>query len=514
MKQRSIARDTLLLSFVQLFLQGLSLLVNIFLTKRIGSASVGVISLIGSFFGLMSVLSSGNSFLVSSRMISEELGKSCGNPKCVLRYALTASATLSVAVGSVVFVFAPTIADRALHLPEIMGSVRILAFVLPFSALTASLKGFFHAKRTVVLPALADTLEFLIRTGILVFCVSFLLPRGHMSIYTAIALSTLVGQLTAFAMLLIGYLRTKLTCTGACSLSVFAFLGCSFPILLNSYLTSILSSANDALIPLTLRQFGDSTDAALSQFGVFEAILLPALFFPSMGLCCLSNILVPELSRKRAAKQPDAVNGLVERVLRLTLDFSVFVVLFLLLFGQPIGERISNQAYAGRMLQLLAPVIPFIYLEIVLEAILRGLGKQNFSSANYLAEYIIRISVLLVSVPLFGFYGIVMSYYASNVVGNLVRLWMVLKLTGLKPSWRCLIGYPIGAAFFLFQMAKLLQRLSPGVSFPVSLAAFVLVGGVSYLFILRVLSMQTGAKKPDPHKACADPASGMQLEKV
>ena len=75
------------------------------------------------------------------------------------------------------------------------------------------------------------------------------------------------------------------------------------------------------------------------------------------------------------------------------------------------------------------------------------MGKQNFSSVNYLAEYMIRISVLLICVPIFGFYGILASYYASNVIGNLVRLWMVRRLAGgipwgpllLRPELHCLL---------------------------------------------------------------------------
>ena len=92
--------------------------------------------------------------------------------------------------------------------------------------------------------------------------------------------------------------------------------------------------------------------------------------------------------------------------------FAASVMLLFLLYGSQIGTLIGGDAFAGRMLRILAPVIPFIYLEIVLEGILRGMGKQNFSSVNYLAEYMIRISVLLICVPIFGFYGILASYYA------------------------------------------------------------------------------------------------------
>ena len=104
------------------------------------------------------------------------------------------------------------------------------------------------------------------------------------------------------------------------------------------------------------------------------------------------------------------------------------------MFGEFIAEMMGAEPLAGRMIRLLAPVVPFIYLEIVLEAIIKGIGRQKFSSMNYLAEYAVRISVVLVCIPLMGFYGIVLSYYLSNILGNSMRLWEVLKITGLTPQ--------------------------------------------------------------------------------
>ena len=68
----------------------------------------------------------------------------------------------------------------------------------------------------------------------------------------------------------------------------------------------------------------------------------------------------------------------------------------LLLYGNLIGTLLDGGALAGHLIRLLAPVVPFIYLEIVLEALLKGMGQQSFSSLNYLAEYTIRIAIVLV----------------------------------------------------------------------------------------------------------------------
>ena len=47
------------------------------------------------------------------------------------------------------------------------------------------------------------------------------------------------------------------------------------------------------------------------------------------------------------------------------------------------------------------------------------MGLQGFSSVNYLAEYVIRIAAVLILVPVIGFWGIAVSYYASNIFGNI-----------------------------------------------------------------------------------------------
>jgi stage V sporulation protein B len=89
---------------------------------------------------------------------------------------------------------------------------------------------------------------------------------------------------------------------------------------------------------------------------------------------------------------------------------------------------VGSSPLSGKTVKILSPVVPLIYLEIVLESILKGLGKHGFSSINYIVEYVVRISTLLVCVPLFHFYGIVVSYYASNVVGNVSRIVKVCKV--------------------------------------------------------------------------------------
>ena len=138
----------------------------------------------------------------------------------------------------------------------------------------------------------------------------------------------------------------------------------------------------------------------------------------------------------------------------------------------------------------MAPVVPLIYLEIIMEGVLRGLGSHNFSTVNYLAEYIVRISVLLICVPMFGFYGIVASYLACNLSGNAVRLFFVLRLTGLKPVWKRIILRPAFTLLIVWQILLLLRHTAAWLMLP-EFAVMILcaaAGGILYAALLHLIN--------------------------
>ena len=487
-QSRSMMQESAVLSIFSVALQGLGLLFNIFLTRSIGAASVGALTLMGSFYGLASVLSGGSGFLSASRFVSEELG-SGGDPKRAFRYALRFSMILSGSAAVLLIITAPLTVPLLAGTGATVLTVRLLSLCLPISALTACLKGRCYAYHRVYVPAIAECAEFLLRAGVMAFCAVFLIPAGRLSILSAFAVSMLAGQGSAALFLLVFRMPGAVT-AGKCRLHCGGFLRQVLPMIGNASLVAILGTANDALVPLTLRQYGNSTEEALSQFGEFEAIIIPTLFFPSVVQCCMSGLLVPELSQARAAKNSAGIRETTQRVLEQTVAFSLPVVLILALFGGQIGVLLGGDPFTGHILRCMSPVIPFIYLEIILEGVLRGLGKQSFSSVNYLAEYTVRISVLLICVPLFGFYGIVASYMACNLTGNAVRLFFVLRLTDLRPSWKRILLRPAFCLLISWQLCGLLMlplgRLLRHET--AQMLAFTVLCAGLYLFLLEILA--------------------------
>ncbi len=412
------------MTIVDFTLQGVTLLMNIFLTRYLGEDMVGVISLVMSFYSTFVVISNGNSFLCANRFISEERGKSHGNVNTILWYSILWSGTLALISTTIIVGFSGAICEKFLGSAEYSTGIKLIASTLVVTAVTSSIKGYFHAHREVTTPLISGCIEFFVRNALTVIMVySF-----HMNIILMLSITILIGESVSCAYLVATLHRSIRNISTKSSTTFRAYVKHSIPIALNSSIPLVLSTCNDTLFPITLQQCGYSSKEAFALYGMFEAIVLQILFFPSSILCSLSCILVTEIARCNSCKNYARVKKVSFKAFKLTLMFSLGVAVGLYIFGDDIALLIGSTSLSGKIVKMLSPVVPLIYLEIVLESILKGLGKHGFSSINYIAEYVVRISALLICVPLFNFYGIVISYYVSNIVGNVSRIAKVYKV--------------------------------------------------------------------------------------
>lgn len=428
--KHSIAKDTVYMTIVDFILQGISLLVNIFLTRKLGEQTVGVISLVMSFYSTFVVISNGNTFLCANRFISEERGKFKGNPNIILMYSILWSVLLSLISTIIITIFSSRLSYALLDSVLYSNGIKILASTLILTAVTSSIKGYFHAHRNITIPLISGCLEFFIRNTITIIIICAM----DLNIILTISISTLLGDGVSLMFLMFALIKHLHNSDTLTDISFKHYIKSTIPIAFNSSIPLILSSCNDALLPITLKQCGSSSQEAFGLYGMFEAIVLPVIFFPSCILSSMACIIVSEIARCNAEKNFPRVKRVSFKAIRLTLIFSIGVSFLLLIFGDIIVQIIGSTALCGKIVKILSPVVPLIYLEIVLESILKGLGKHGFSSINYIAEYIIRISTLLICVPLFHFYGIVVSYYVSNIVGNVSRIIMVCKILPRETS--------------------------------------------------------------------------------
>ena len=455
-----LLRDTVILTIFQLALDSAALLLNAFITKQLGAQAIGILTLIGSFLGLAGILSNGNAFLCTSRLIAEETGKG-GDPNRILLHGIKLCLMLSTAVSAVILAMTETICGRFFSGADMASALHIMPVVLITGSVGACIKGYFNACRRTWLTAVSDVLEFAVKSTVIAVMTMRMTANDESAVCRVMISGITAGNVVSLLFLSVMFMKFHVHGNGKCSLGFRKYISFAMPIMGGGVLTAVLSSTNDALIPFCLRQSGDSAGQALGSFGVFEAIVIPTLFFPSVVLCSMSGIIVSEFARASASGDRERIKMLAERIISCTLIFAVFASAVLMRFGMAIGGLLGGGEEAGRLITMIAPVVPFIYIEIVLEAMIKGMGLQGFSSLNYLAEYAIRITVVLIFVPKFGLYGVVASYYASNIIGNCSRFVRLLRVSGTKMRHVHTLVMPLVFVFLTMGTSDLIFRIFP-----------------------------------------------------
>lgn len=483
-------------------------MLNVIISNKLGTASVGVMTLITSLFSFIMVLANGNIFISTSRFVSEEIGAGNRNVSKIMRLSMGFSFMLSTAFSAVSFALAKVISAYSGGGSELAVSVRIIALSLPPAALGSCIKGYFNGNRNVKIPCIGDIIEFAAKWVSLMLGTVFLLDRG-VSVYLMISVSILIGEAVSCVYFVINYAaeyrKFSALPLGKPRIEKIApYLKLSLPIVASGYVQMIMSSLNEALVPLALLKYNSSADRAMSEYGMFEAMIIPAVFFPSVILTSLSNIIIPEIARANSAGNISRVRSLITKIFDRAFKYSFFIAGMLLMAGQNIGALLCpSDSLVSETLVKMFPVVPFIYLEIVLEGIIKGLGKQNFSTLNSLCEYIIRILCVIIFVRLYGFSGVLISYYASNIYSNIVRIIFVCRVTGVRFSVLEFLAKPFAMCFFCCQISSAAVRFISFSSTLFETVIYICIAAISFIILYETDKYfrfgSTGRKNCAPH---------------
>ncbi|MGN1090298.1 MAG: MATE family efflux transporter, partial [Huintestinicola sp.] len=303
---KKILGDTVKMTVLSLAMQTAAMFFNVYLSEKAGTAAVGFMSLIFSLFSFIMVLANGNILTSTSRFVSEARGAGrCGFGR-LMRYALTFSFCLSMFFSVSSFVLAGSICRIFLKNEALAPAVRFIALSLPFASAGSCIKGYFHGIRRVSIPMHGDLVEFASKWTLLL---GGLLIWGHLSggidgsstFYIMTAAAVFAGEAVSFFYYLLRFIPEAMAFASLppCGMSLITdtpkgYLKSTFPILVSGYVQMLLSTANELIVPAALLKYSRSTEAALASYGMFEAMIMPAVFFPSAVLTSLSGVIVPE----------------------------------------------------------------------------------------------------------------------------------------------------------------------------------------------------------------------------
>ena len=493
MKEQNLLISTLLLTATSFFTRTIGMIASVYLSSTLGAEGMGIYELVMSIYMTAVIFASAGLFVTVSRMVAEALGQGSKYQVAqIMKIAFSFGLVTSFLASSLLFVFAPILTQFFIHDTRATTGLRFLSLSIPFMTCSSCFKGYFYATKKTIFPASADIIEQIVKVILLISLVKIYAPVGISSAYSAIGLGLTIGEIVSWSYLcslfILEIKHSKHTFShSANSLALFPkLLRILLPIACISYLGYIFLSIENTLIPNGLKKYSGNYSQSMSLFGIIRGMVMPILFFPSAFLTAFSTTLIPEIAKANALKLKKRVTYTTSRVLQLTFILSILVVSVLINYGNELGFIIYKSSEIGPLLRTFSLVVPFIYVEIIADGILKGLGKQVSCLRYSILDSIMRVVFLYFLLPIKGAYAFVGITILSSIFTSTLNFNKLLETTNLKlkpTNW--LFKPAIAAAFSGCYSRLIINRL---LRYSMGLTAKVYLGiGLTIILYLPLL---------------------------
>lgn len=475
MKKKQFIKNAVILTAVSLFMRAVSFSFNVYIANRIGASGMGLFALIMSVYNFGVTFAASGINLASTKVISEEIAqgkdKRLATKKCLL-YALFFGTLAFV----LIFFGAPFFANTIVGDKRIEAPLRILSISLPCVAMSFALSGYFTATGRVYKNSVVQVTEQIIRIFGAVIFLDVLDGKNAQNACVSLVLSGTIAEVLSFLMLFVVY---RFDIQGECkpkSLDLSRrVLKYGLPVAVSAYIRSALSTTEHTLIPKALTKFSGDKDTALSAYGVVHGMVMPMIFLPSGVVSSVATLLIPEITMLNKLKNFKKIDNLIERVLSLTLTFSIGAAGILYFFSHEIGMLFYGNSEASHFLMLVAPLAAIMYADGVVDAVLKGLNQEVYAMRYDIV--LSAISILLIStlIPAKGITGYIAIIYISEMINSYLSINRLMEVSNfnIKPlTWTAI---PAVAVFISCYFAKSISFGNSILSIIVSVALYALL---------------------------------------
>lgn len=519
MKQAGrIFRQALLLTTVTLLMRTAGVSFSVYISNKVGAEAMGLYSLLSGVYSFALTLATSGIFLGTTRMVSEAIGENkSGQVKAVMVRCIAYAAGFGVLAAVLLYSFSDLIGSVWLSDVRTVSSLRLLAFTLPLISLSTAFSGYFTAVRRVYKSAAAQVLEDAVRIGATCYLLVSLSSGGIEAACIALVLGGVISDVSVFVINLLLYLidrRKKIPADRQVPGRSIAkkLLGITLPVAFSAYIRSGLITLEHILIPPGLTKYGASRADALATYGTIHSMVMPVVLFPSAIISSFSGLLVPEMSEARVKGEHRHERYIIGRVFTFAMLFSIGTAGILACFSHELGEYLYPGTDAARYIRILAPLVPIMYIDTAVDALLKGMGEQVYSMNINIADALISVALVWFLLPRYGIDGYIITIFVTESFNTAFSLARLMKISGFLPSFTKNLLRPALCVLGAASIAKMtFTRLPvcPGgvIRLVIHLAVTVILYGV-LLLITRTVSREEVAwvrsiLKPEQKKTIA-----------
>ena len=426
--------NTSFLIVTSLIFRGIDIYFTGYISKKIGTEQMGIFGLIMSVYLFGITLATSGINLAVTRVISEELAlDNPGGIKKVMKKCLYITLITSISTSFIFWLNTDFIIEKCLLGKVSSSVVHLVCLALPLIAMSSAISGYFAGVRRIYKNAIGQFIEHTSKVIITAIIINIYLPCGIDYACFALILGDLTSELISFCYIYIVYMLDKRKYSSSFELAkhdsyTYRIIRISVPIAITSYIRSGLSTFKQLIIPTSLEKSGINSKESLSKYGIINGMALPIIMFPDILVKSFASLLIPEFARYNAKKDYKRIKQMTAILLFLIGSASCLLSIILFVFSDFLASLIYKDLSVSYFIKILAPLATFIYVDTVVDSVLRGLDAQVGVMIINILDLAISTSFIYFCVPKLGLVGYLISIYMSEVLNFIVSLFQLIKI--------------------------------------------------------------------------------------
>ena len=428
-KKLPIFYSALLLTLVNLLLWFAGTGFQVYLSRRIGAAGVGLLQLVMSTGGLAMVAGMAGIRTAAMYLTAEELGKRRPeNVRQVLSACFLYSILCSAMAAGILLGFAPVIAENWIGDFRTLPSLRLLAGCIPVTCLCGVMTGYFTAANRIGTLAVVEVAEQILSMTVTMLFLTCWAGSDAGRACLCVVLGSGAGALLTLVSLTGLRIREKVS--GTVHVPVRRrLLQAAVPLALADILKSGINTAENLMVPKRLAK-NAAVENPLADFGRVSGMVFPVMMFPACILFALAELLIPELARCAAAESRTRISYLIRRSLKIAMLYGFFFSGLMILLADPLCRKLYGNPEAVGYLQLYALLIPMLYCDAITDAMTKGLGQQTICVRYNILTSAMDVALLFLLLPKYGMDGYFVSFLVTHLLNFILSFRRLLKISG------------------------------------------------------------------------------------
>jgi len=483
---------------------------RVILTRIIGAEGMGLYQMAYPIYTVLLVVSRSGIPVALAKLIADKIA---ADKKKEAYKIFKVARKMSFLVGLIVSIIMalaakPLISFLSLD-PRSYYAVLAISPAIFVVSIMASYRGFFQGLQDMVPTAKSQILEQFIRMFTMVGLVVFLVPYGLEYAAAGASFGAVSGALGGLLILLYIYAKRKE--------KIFSFLDGGYdsielstksvvrrivslgvPITLGALVMPLMSLVDLVFVPNRLQAAGYMVREATALYGMFSAVAMPLVNFPTIITVSLSASLVPAIAEAFTLGKEKLINYRTQTALRLTVLISLPAAAGLFLLAEPLTEIIFAEPGAAVPLRFVAWGVFFIALQQTSTGILNGIGKTSIPARNLMVGAVFNgfINYTLTAVPAIGIRGAALGTTIGFAIAAFLNLYYVKKESGFIINVKTMILKPFASVFLMGVFVKTFYNLLKNLlevnnlAYAYQITTFTTVAAAALFYFIVLLLLQ------------------------